>query len=211
MRSNLPAALRGDIQWSMPHGRRCTWLNVTPRLEQTYGWNLYHFGSIWQQSKAYGKGIDVEPTPQMIGAALYAWEQPENPIAQLAASTGRDERAHSGVRMRRKPSPTSRIASAGRRRADRRAAVKHEFYNQEQVQMTKTFRLCGVMGLAIIAMHLVAIPAQAAKIVWSNCMPGEVVYASNDGVAATPGKSSPAKWWTANTHPSGPAATIPMG
>ena len=47
----------------------------TTSLEETYGWNLYHFGSIWKQSKAYGKGLDVEPTPQVIGAQMCAWEQ----------------------------------------------------------------------------------------------------------------------------------------
>lgn len=45
--------------------------------EHIYGWNMYRWESCWKKSAAYGKGIDVEPTRQVLGAQMCAWEQPD--------------------------------------------------------------------------------------------------------------------------------------
>lgn len=50
--------------------------NWTP--EYIYRWNLYRWENWWDQSKAFPNGIDVKPTPQVIGAQMCAWEQPES-------------------------------------------------------------------------------------------------------------------------------------
>ncbi|MCY2930631.1 MAG: family 20 glycosylhydrolase [Planctomycetota bacterium] len=45
--------------------------------EYIYGWNHYRWENDWKPSKAFGKPINVAPTPQVIGAQMCAWEQPE--------------------------------------------------------------------------------------------------------------------------------------
>jgi hexosaminidase len=46
--------------------------------EQIFSWNMYRWESPAPVSASYGKGLDVPPTPQVIGAQLCAWEQPAN-------------------------------------------------------------------------------------------------------------------------------------
>jgi hexosaminidase len=43
--------------------------------EYIYGWNMYRWENCWNKSAAYGKGIKVEPTKQVLGAQMCAWEQ----------------------------------------------------------------------------------------------------------------------------------------
>jgi hexosaminidase len=46
--------------------------------EKILSWNMYRWESWWSQSAAYGKGIDVPPTPLVIGAEMCSWEQNAN-------------------------------------------------------------------------------------------------------------------------------------
>jgi hexosaminidase len=43
--------------------------------EKILSWNMYRWESWWDRSAAYGKGIDVPPTPLVIGAQMCSWEQ----------------------------------------------------------------------------------------------------------------------------------------
>jgi hexosaminidase len=43
--------------------------------EQILAWNMYRWEHWLPQSAAYGKGIDVAPTPMVLGAMMCAWEQ----------------------------------------------------------------------------------------------------------------------------------------
>jgi hexosaminidase len=43
--------------------------------EKILSWNMYHWENWVPYSAAYGKGIDVPPTPLVIGAEMCAWEQ----------------------------------------------------------------------------------------------------------------------------------------
>jgi hexosaminidase len=52
--------------------------------EEILSWNMYRWEHWWPQSAAYGKGIDLPPTPLVIGAQMCTWEQPANvEIARL--------------------------------------------------------------------------------------------------------------------------------
>jgi hexosaminidase len=42
--------------------------------ECIYRWNYYRWENWWEQSKAYKNPITVEPTPQVLGAQMCAWE-----------------------------------------------------------------------------------------------------------------------------------------
>jgi hexosaminidase len=59
----------------------CSWkpLYVTPgnkwSPEEIYGWNMYRWEHWWEKSAAYPNGIDVAPTPKIIGAQMCSWEQ----------------------------------------------------------------------------------------------------------------------------------------
>lgn len=59
----------------------CSWkpLYVTPGNKWTpdeiYGWNMYRWEHWWEKSAAYPNGIDVPPTPKIIGAQMCSWEQ----------------------------------------------------------------------------------------------------------------------------------------
>lgn len=59
----------------------CSWkpLYVTPghkwTPEEIYGWNMYRWEHWWEKSSAYPNGIDVPPTPRIIGAQMCSWEQ----------------------------------------------------------------------------------------------------------------------------------------
>ena len=44
--------------------------------EQILAWNMYRWENFGDWSKAYPNGIDVSPTPLIIGAQMCAWEQP---------------------------------------------------------------------------------------------------------------------------------------
>ena len=46
--------------------------------EKILSWNMYRWENWWDRSAAYGKGIDVPPTPLVIGAEMCSWEQPAN-------------------------------------------------------------------------------------------------------------------------------------
>jgi hexosaminidase len=43
--------------------------------QDIYDWNLYRWENWFEKSAAYGKGIDVDPTKQVLGAQMCAWEQ----------------------------------------------------------------------------------------------------------------------------------------
>ena len=46
--------------------------------EKILSWNMYHWENWVSYSAAYGKGIDVPPTPLVIGAQMCSWEQEAN-------------------------------------------------------------------------------------------------------------------------------------
>jgi len=46
--------------------------------EKIYGWNMYRWESPWKHSVAYGEGIDVAPTEQVLGAQMCAWDQADD-------------------------------------------------------------------------------------------------------------------------------------
>ena len=46
--------------------------------EAIYKWNVHRWENWWDQSKAFPNGIDVAPTPLVLGAQMCAWEQPES-------------------------------------------------------------------------------------------------------------------------------------
>jgi hexosaminidase len=46
--------------------------------EKILSWNMYRWESWVSYSAAYGKGIDVPPTPLLIGAQMCSWEQEAN-------------------------------------------------------------------------------------------------------------------------------------
>jgi hexosaminidase len=46
--------------------------------EKILSWDMYHWENWVPYSAAYGKGIDVPPTPLVIGAQMCAWEQAAN-------------------------------------------------------------------------------------------------------------------------------------
>jgi len=44
-------------------------------LEEIYAWNLFQFKKYG--AKAADAGVNIQPTPQVLGAQMCAWEQPE--------------------------------------------------------------------------------------------------------------------------------------
>jgi hexosaminidase len=50
--------------------------NWTPKY--IYGWNLYRWENWWDKSQAFPNGINVPPTPLVLGAQMCAWEQADS-------------------------------------------------------------------------------------------------------------------------------------
>ena len=65
--------------------------------EKILSWNMYHWENWWLASAAYGKGIDVPPTPLVIGAAdVLLGAGCEYRDSHLAPAAGGHERARMG-------------------------------------------------------------------------------------------------------------------